>query len=74
MKKIVSMMKDCGRDDCEDSNCKYIIVEKKRTFFNFKKAYNEKSPINWFTTIGFFLFLLMFFTFFCLPILALVRF
>ena len=67
MSKKVTLIKRCGRPDCTDPKCPYVIVENNRTFKKFVAQFNKRSKFNMFTMVGaiitFIFFALVFFGF-----------
>lgn len=51
MAKKVTLRKRCGKNDCEDPNCDYIIVEDKGVSYAYKR-FKELIGINDFMFIG----------------------
>lgn len=58
MSKKVTLMKQCGKPDCNDPKCPYIMVENNRTFKRYVKEFNRRSKHPLFTIVGTLIFLL----------------
>jgi hypothetical protein len=63
MSKKVTLIKQCGRPDCNDPKCPYIMVENNRTFKRYVKEFDKRSKYNMFTLIGVVICILFFCTF-----------